>query len=132
MKKIEAVINHRVFQPIRDLLVGNGHELVVSEVASADQSGGRTLRYRGVAYSGDELRLKIEIVVSDSEAIPVAHAILSLAHELDSTDHTVSLSHLESVLSIGISKLGPGPATTNAQIPPRPHPAQHARHILIF
>ena len=115
MKKVEAVIDQRVFQPIRELLVANGHELVVSEVGSVDHNKGCTLQYRGIAYHRDESRLKLEMVVPDSEAMQVAHAILTLAHELDSTDHTVSVSHLESVLSIGISKLDTEPAST-------PHP----------
>ena len=119
MKKVEAVIDHRVFQPIRELLVANGHELVVSEIASANQTGGHTLHYRGIAYHGDESRLKLEIAVPDSEAMPVAHAILTLAHELDSTDHMVSVSHLESVLSIGITKLDNEPASAPRAVPER-------------
>ena len=112
MKKVEAIVDHRVFQPIRELLVRNGHELVVTDVASADHTRGHMLQYRGIAYHGDESRLKLEIVVPDSEAMSVAHAILTMAHELDSTDHTVSVFHLESVLAIGISRLDTEPAST--------------------
>lgn len=130
MKKVEAVIDHRVFQPIRELLVANGHELTVSDVASAQRTGGRTLHYRGVAYHGDESRLKIEVAVSDDEAMSVAHAILTLAHELDSMDHLVSVSHLESVLSIGIAKLETQPASATPAIASRVHQEEHPRHVL--
>jgi nitrogen regulatory protein PII len=74
----------------------------VSEVR-AEHDGGRTLLYRGVAYHGYESRLKIETLVPDSDAMPVVHAILSASRALDSLDHTVAVSPVENVQSIGIT-----------------------------
>ena len=113
MKKIETVITERVFQTVRDLLMAQGRDLVVSEV-TADHDRGHTLNYRGVAYYGYESRLKIETVVADSEAMSVVHAILTASRGLDSTDRGVTVSHLEHVQSIGVTKLDnqPDPATS--------------------
>jgi len=117
MKIVEAVVNQRVFQALREMLIAQGHEIVVSEVVSADPSGTHTLRYRGNEYYRGENRLKIETIVPDAEAMPVAHSILNLSRENDSTDPTVSVSHLESVLSIGITRLGNQPLSAPRAVP---------------
>jgi nitrogen regulatory protein PII len=132
MKKVEAVINQRAFQAVRELLIAQGHEIIVSEVVSADHGGGRTLHYRGVEYHRDEERLKIETVVHDADAMPVARSILSVSSGLDSSEHTVSVSHLENVLSIGITKLenqpllAPSPVAARA----RTQQAERSGHAL--
>ncbi|HEY2485042.1 MAG TPA: P-II family nitrogen regulator, partial [Candidatus Binataceae bacterium] len=92
MKKIETVITERVFQTVRDLLMAEGRDVVVSEVR-AEHDRGHTLNHRGIAYHGYESRLRIETVVSDSEAMSVVHAILTASRGLDSTDHGVAVSH---------------------------------------
>jgi len=95
MKKIETVISERVFQTIRDLLMSQGRDMVVSEVR-AEHDGGPTLNYRGVvAYHGYESRLKIETEVSDPEAMSVVQAILTAARGVDSTDRTVAVPHVK-------------------------------------
>lgn len=133
MKKIETVISARAFQTIRDLLIAQRRDIVVSEV-SAEHDGGRPLLYRGVAYHGYESRLKIETLVSDSDAMPVVHAILSASRALDSPDHTVAVSPVENVLSIGITKLQnqPGaaaPAIVKKARAPLPELSRYARAV---
>ena len=49
--------------------------------------------------------VKLEAVVADQEAMPTAHLILGASHEHGFSDPTVSVSSLEAVFSIGISKL---------------------------
>ena len=104
MKKMETVICERVFQTVRDLLMNQGRDIVVSEVR-AEHHGGRTLNHRGIAYHGHESRLQIETIVSDSEAMSVVHAILTASRDFDSADHEVGVSRVENVQSIGITKL---------------------------
>jgi len=108
MKKIEAVLGVSTFDAVRELLISRGcQEIIVSEVSSAALNGGRTLRYRGVEYSSDAPRLKLETVVADEDAMPVAHAILSVSQSQDNSNSAVSVCELESVFSIGITKLEP-------------------------
>jgi len=104
MKKIETIIRERAFQSVRDLLISEGRDIVVSEVR-AEHERGHVLIYRGTAYNGCESRLKIETVVSDAEAMPLVHEILTASRGLDSTDPGTALSNVENVQSIGITKL---------------------------
>jgi nitrogen regulatory protein PII len=110
MKKIETVISERAFETVRNLLMAEGRDLVVSDVR-AEHDRGHTLSYRGITYHGYEPRLKIETVVSDSEAMSVVHAILTVSRGSDLPDHEVAVSHVENVLSIGITKLDHQPGT---------------------
>ena len=115
MKKIETIIRERAFQSVRDLLISEGRDIVVSEV-TAEHERGHVLIYRGTAYNGCESRLKIETVVSDAEAMPLVHEILTASRELDSTDPGTALSNVENVQSIGITKLT---ASQAQPLPPR-------------
>jgi nitrogen regulatory protein PII len=133
MKKIETVINESAFQAIRDLLTAQGHDILVSEVRT-EHGVGRTLHYRGVVYNGCETRLKIETVVRDSDAMPVVQAILSATRALDSKDHKVAVSHVETVQSIGITKLESPPGSVTPGIvksagTPVPKPSQYTRAL---
>ena len=106
MKKVEAILTPRAFDAVRELLVTRRrYEIVVSEVSSAQSNNERSCRYRGVAYKSDAPRLKIETVVADGDAMPVAHAIFTASHNQNDPDNTVLVSPLEEVFSIGISKL---------------------------
>jgi nitrogen regulatory protein PII len=104
MKKIETVISQLAFQSVRDLLMAEGRNIVVSEVR-AEHERECTLDYRGMAHPDYAPLLKIETVVSDPEAMSVVHAILSVSRSSDSADHRPALSHLENVRSIGVTKL---------------------------
>jgi nitrogen regulatory protein PII len=133
MKKLETVITERVFQTVRDLLVAEGRDVVVSEVRAYHERG-HTLNYRGIAYHGYESRLKIETVVSDSEAMSVVHAILTASRGLDSTDHGVAVSQIEHVQSIGITKLdsqrgSAAPPTLKNTRTPLPETSRYRRAV---
>jgi nitrogen regulatory protein PII len=133
MKKVETVINECAFQAIRDLLMAQGHDILVSEVR-AEQGGGRTLHHRGVVYNGCETRLRIETVVPDSDAMPVVQAILSATRRLDSKDHKVAVSHVETVQSIAITKLesptgSVTPAIVKSAGAPLPKLSQYTRAL---
>ena len=104
MKKIETIINEHAFQSVRHLLISEGRDIVVSEVR-AEHDRKHILTYRGIAYDSYESRLKIETVVSDAEAMPLVHEILTVARESDYTDAETALSNVENVQSIGITKL---------------------------
>jgi nitrogen regulatory protein PII len=106
MKKIEAILSPHILGTVRELLAARGcHEIVVSEVRSAAGHGERRLRYRGLEYTTGIDLVKLEAVVADQEAMPTAHLILGASHEHGFSDPTVSVSSLEAVFSIGISKL---------------------------
>ncbi|MGO9454771.1 MAG: P-II family nitrogen regulator [Candidatus Binataceae bacterium] len=103
MKKVEAILTPHRLDAVRALLLERGcQDIVVSEVRSAE---GRAMHYRGVDYTGDTPRIKVEAVVPDAEAMSTAEAILHGSPEHSAKDERVTLSALDHVISIGISKL---------------------------
>jgi nitrogen regulatory protein P-II 1 len=106
MKKIEAILSPHIVEEVSDLLVARGcYDIVVSGVKSNPSNGGRPMRYRGIAYMGDIPKLKLETIVADGDAMATAHAILTASQNGNASKQTVSVSALEAVVSIGVSKL---------------------------
>ncbi|MGO9602260.1 MAG: P-II family nitrogen regulator [Candidatus Binataceae bacterium] len=116
MKKVEAILTPRRLNAVRELLLERGcDDIVVSDVRSAE---GQAMHYRGIDYTGDTPRIKVEAVVADAEAMWTAEAILLSFAEDSAKDERVTLSPLDHVVSIGISKLdGRSPAFSTR--PPR-------------
>ncbi|MGO9454776.1 MAG: P-II family nitrogen regulator [Candidatus Binataceae bacterium] len=103
MKTVEAILTPYRLDAVRELLLERGcQDIVVSEVRSSE---GRAMHYRGIDYTGDTPRIKVEAVVPDAEAMSTAEAILLSSPEHSAKDERVTLSALDQVVSIGISKL---------------------------
>lgn len=79
MKKIEAIIKPFKLNEVRDALSRIGVQgMTVSEVKGFGRQKGHTEIYRGSEYTVDFLpKMKIEIVVADSQVQPTVDAILS-------------------------------------------------------
>jgi nitrogen regulatory protein PII len=105
MKKIEAIITPYILDAVRGMLNRRGCEdILLSEVRishfdSTSESG----HYRGNTYDIELPKIKIEAVVADRDAMPIAQAILHVSQRESSTDAKVSVCALEQVVSIGVS-----------------------------
>ena len=102
MKKIEAFIRHEAFEPIRmDLLDKGFPSLSISEVKGSGRQKGITEHYRG-----SELvihlrpKLKLEIVVDDSDVPVVTETILRYARTGQVGDGKIFIIPVEEAIRI--------------------------------
>ena len=81
MKKVEAFIRHEAFEPIRAELLDKGFpSLSISEVKGSGRQKGIVEQYRGSTLTVNvRPKLKIEVVVSDSDKGLVVETILKHA-----------------------------------------------------
>ena len=81
MKKIEAFVRHEAFEPIRQELLERGiPSLSISEVKGSGRQKGVVEHYRGASLTVNvRPKLKIEIVVDDSEKEMVVETVLKHA-----------------------------------------------------
>ena len=82
MKKIEAFIRHEAFDEIRNRLADMGlPSMSISEVKGSGRQGGYTESYRGAKTTiFMRPKLKLEMVVDDSDVDRAVDVILELAH----------------------------------------------------
>ncbi len=78
MKKIEAIVRHEAFEPIRTELLQLGFpSLTITEVKGSGRQKGITERYRGTELTNYlRPKLKIECVVADDDVEMVVDTIL--------------------------------------------------------
>jgi len=78
MKKIEAIVRHEAFEPIRTELLQLGFpSLTITEVKGSGRQKGITERYRGTELTNYlRPKLKIECVVADDDVEAVVDTIL--------------------------------------------------------
>ena len=81
MKKIQAIIKPFKLEEAREALAEVGvHRITVSDVKGFGRQQGRTELYRGGEYAVDFLpKLKLELVVRDSQVAPALEALLRAA-----------------------------------------------------
>jgi nitrogen regulatory protein P-II 1 len=81
MKKIEAIVQPSRFDAVKSALQEAGvMGMTVSEVRGHGRQKGHTEVYRGSEYTVDLLpKIKVEMVVSDTLAVPAVQAILRAA-----------------------------------------------------
>ena len=108
MKKIEAIIKPFKLEEVKESLGEAGIEgLTVSEVKGFGRQKGHTELYRGAEYIVDFLpKVKIEIVVSDSDAQKAVEAIQQSAHTGRIGDGKIFVMNLNSVVRIRTGESG--------------------------
>ena len=81
MIKVEALIRPQMLDAVKAALSEIGISgLTVTEVRGSGKQKGFTQHYRGAEYTVNLLqKIKIEVVVVDTNAHPVAHAIMEAA-----------------------------------------------------
>ena len=102
MKKIEAILRHFKLEEVKDALNEIGVKgMTVTEVRGFGRQRGHTETYRGAEYSVDFLpKVKLEVVVDDSEAQTVINKIMTVARTGQVGDGRIFVSDLSEVVRI--------------------------------
>ncbi|MGJ8655953.1 MAG: P-II family nitrogen regulator [Akkermansiaceae bacterium] len=108
MKKIEAIIKPFKLEEVKEALANVGVQgMTVTEVKGFGRQKGHTEIYRGSEYTVDFLpKVKIEIVVDDTQAGAVAEAIVSSANTGKIGDGKVFISSMEEAIRIRTGETG--------------------------
>lgn len=115
MKKIEAIIKPFKLEEVKEALAEVGVQgMTVTEVKGFGRQKGHTEIYRGSEYTVDFLpKVKIDIVVDDSQAQIVAEAIVKSANTGKIGDGKVFLSTIDEAIRIRTGETGPEAVAVN-------------------
>ena len=102
LKKIEAIIKPFKLAEVREALTELGIEgMTVTEVKGFGRQRGHTELYRGAEYVVDFLpKVKIEVVVADSQTDQVIDAIIGAARTGKIGDGKIFVTDVERVIRI--------------------------------
>ncbi|ASC70083.1 Nitrogen regulatory protein P-II [Halomicronema hongdechloris C2206] len=102
MKKIEAIIRPFKLDEVKIALVNAGIVgMTVSEVRGFGRQKGQTERYRGSEYTVEFLqKLKIEIVVEDSQVDMVVDKIIAAARTGEIGDGKIFVAPVDQIIRI--------------------------------
>lgn len=105
---ITAVIKPHVLDAVKEALRGVGVQgMTVDEVKGFGRQGGHTETYRGAEYTIDLLpKVKVEVVVSTSDAEKVVDAIANAARTGKIGDGKIWVSSVDRVMRIRTGELG--------------------------
>lgn len=102
MKKIEAFIRHEAFEPIRAELLDKGFpSLSISEAKGSGRQKGIVEHYRGSTLTVNvRPKLKVEVVVADTDKGLVVETILKHARTGNVGDGKIFVSPIEEAIRI--------------------------------
>src|SRR3982074_1259003 len=102
MKKLEAIIKPFKLEDVKEALAELGVEgMTVTEVKGFGRQKGHTEIYRGSEYTVDFLpKLKVEIVLADSQISAAVDAIVKAAKTGKIGDGKVFVSSIENAIRI--------------------------------
>jgi nitrogen regulatory protein PII len=108
MKKIEAIIRHEAFEPIRTELLDRGFpSLTISEVKGSGRQKGVVETYRGSTLTVNvRPKLKIECVVEEKDKGLVVETILKHARTGDVGDGKIFVLPVEEAIRIRTGEEG--------------------------
>ncbi len=108
MQLVTAVIKPFKLDDVKDALKGVGVQgMTVTEVKGFGRQGGHTETYRGAEYTIDFVpKVKVEVVVADTQADEVVGAIVKAAGTGKIGDGKVWISPASSVVRIRTGELG--------------------------
>ena len=108
MKKVEAIIKPFKLEEVKDALTEIGIQgLTVSEVKGFGRQKGHTEMYRGAEYIVDFLpKVKIEIVVKESEVDKIVETIMNSAKTGKIGDGKIFVSSIEKIVRIRTGETG--------------------------
>ncbi len=108
MKKIEAIIKPFKLEEVKEALADLGiHGMTVMEVKGFGRQKGHTEIYRGSEYTVDFLpKVKLEIVVDDSEVEQIVEAIVNTASTNKIGDGKVFVSTISDAIRIRTGERG--------------------------
>ena len=110
MKKIEAILKPFKLDEVKDALQDLGLQgITVIEARGFGQQKGHTELYRGAEYVVDFLpKVKLEVIVDDSQLEPTIEAIVRAAQTGRIGDGKIFVSPVEDVIRIRTGERGPG------------------------
>lgn len=102
MKKVEAIIRPFKLDSVKIALVNAGIVgMTVSEVRGFGKQKGQTERYRGSEYTVEFLqKLKLEIVVEDSQVDMVVDKVIAAARTGEIGDGKIFISPVDDIIRI--------------------------------
>ena len=108
MKKIEAIIKPFKLEEVKDALSDVGIEgMTVTEVKGFGRQKGHTEMYRGSEYTVDFLpKIKLELVISDSQVTPAENAIVKAAKTGKIGDGKIFVLPVEEAIRIRTEEKG--------------------------
>lgn len=108
MKKVEAIIKPFKLDEVKDALSEVGVQgMTVTEVKGFGRTGGKKEVYRGSAYVVDFVpKVKVEVVVSDSQSQSVIDAIEKSAKTGRIGDGKIFVSTIEQAVRIRTGEQG--------------------------
>ncbi|NQY90800.1 MAG: P-II family nitrogen regulator [Deltaproteobacteria bacterium] len=108
MKRIEAIIKPFKLDEVKEALGGVGVQgITVSEVKGFGRQRGHTELYRGAEYVVDFLpKVKVEIIISDSQVDSVVETIASTAKTGRIGDGKIFVSDVSEVIRIRTGERG--------------------------
>ena len=108
MKKIEAIIKPFKLDEVKEALQEVGLQgITVTEAKGFGRQKGHTELYRGAEYVVDFLpKVKIEVVVGDSQVEPAVEAIRNAAQTGRIGDGKIFVSPVEQVIRIRTGETG--------------------------
>ncbi len=108
MKKIEAVIRHFKLEEVKNALTAaNIVGMTVTEVRGFGRQRGHKEQYRGAEYTVDFLpKLKMELVVNDSEVEKAVKIIIEAARTGKVGDGKIFITTIEEVIRIRTGETG--------------------------
>lgn len=110
MKKVEAIIRHFKLEDVKNALSERGIlGMTITEVRGFGRQKGHTEMYRGTEYSVDFVpKVKIEVVVADSQLQVVIDSILRAAQTGQIGDGKIFVSDLRDTIRIRTGEMGEG------------------------
>lgn len=102
MQKVEAIIRSRKLEEVKIALVNAGIVgMTIEEVLGFGRQKGHTERYRGSEYTIEFLqKLKVEVVVEDSQVDMVVEKVLAAAKTGEIGDGKIFISPVEQVFRV--------------------------------
>ena len=109
MKQITAILKPFKLEEVREALADVGVTgLTVTEVKGFGRQKGHTELYRGAEYVVDFLpKIKVEVVVEDSQLEPALEAITNAARTGRIGDGKIFVSEITEVVRIRTGETGP-------------------------
>ena len=109
MKLITAIVKPFKLDDVKDALKSAGVQgMTVSEVKGFGRQGGHTETYRGSEYAIDFVpKVKLELVVDDSQADQVVEAITSSASTGQIGDGKIWVTDISTLIRIRTGEVGP-------------------------
>jgi nitrogen regulatory protein P-II 1 len=108
MKKVEAIVRHFKLEDVKNALTEKGIQgMTITEVRGFGRQKGHTEMYRGTEYTVDFVpKVKLEVVVADSNLQTVIDTILRTAQTGQIGDGKVFVTDLANVIRIRTGETG--------------------------